>query len=58
MADQEWNREWAVDKLRSVPSLGLIAQDFACAELYLVTSFFFLTFLFSQRVGERCYLAI
>lgn len=44
MADQEWNREWAVDMLRSTPSLGLIAQDFAYEELYPAASFFLLTF--------------
>lgn len=51
MEDQEWNREWAVDMVGSVPSLGLIAQDFACAELYPVASFFFLTFYFHMEGG-------
>lgn len=53
MADQEWNREWAADMLRSVPSLGLIAQDFACAELHPVASFFFLTFYFHKEAGGK-----
>lgn len=51
VADQEWNREWAVDMVGSVPSLGLIAQDFACAELYPVATFFFLTFYFHMAGG-------
>lgn len=37
--------------LRSVPSLGLIAQVFDCAELYPVASFFFLTFYFHKERG-------
>lgn len=53
MGGQEWNREWAVDMLRSVPNLGLIAHDFACVELYSVASFLFLIFYFHRGGGKE-----